>query len=79
MMRTQNKSRPFADRKTAFFYLLENQQPLLVNHQKFLNDDRKLVGILSKSDFLKDLGRQLILVDHNELSQAVRGGMTGSA
>ncbi len=32
-----------------------------------------LVGILSKSDFLKAIPRQLILVDHNELTQAVRG------
>lgn len=32
-----------------------------------------LVGILSKSDFLKTIPRQLILVDHNELSQAVHG------
>jgi manganese-dependent inorganic pyrophosphatase len=31
------------------------------------------VGILSKSDFLKKVSRQLILVDHNELSQAVQG------
>jgi manganese-dependent inorganic pyrophosphatase len=38
-----------------------------------LNDDGALVGILSKSDFLKELPRQLILVDHNELSQAVHG------
>jgi manganese-dependent inorganic pyrophosphatase len=32
-----------------------------------------LCGILSKSDFIKDIPRQLILVDHNELDQAVRG------
>jgi manganese-dependent inorganic pyrophosphatase len=38
-----------------------------------LNDAGTLVGILSKSDFLKEIPRQLILVDHNELSQAVRG------
>jgi len=31
------------------------------------------VGILSKSDFIKKVKRQLILVDHNELSQAVQG------
>lgn len=36
-------------------------------------EDEKLVGILSKSDFLKTIPRQLILVDHNELSQAVAG------
>jgi len=38
-----------------------------------VNDAGTLVGILSKSDFLKEIPRQLILVDHNELSQAVRG------
>jgi manganese-dependent inorganic pyrophosphatase len=31
------------------------------------------VGILSKTDFLKNVQRRLILVDHNELSQAVQG------
>ncbi|MEI7957613.1 MAG: putative manganese-dependent inorganic diphosphatase [Verrucomicrobiota bacterium] len=36
-------------------------------------EDGRLVGILSKSDFLKTIPRQLILVDHNELSQAVNG------
>lgn len=38
-----------------------------------LDAHRKTVGILSKSDFLKKVKRQLILVDHNELSQAVQG------
>jgi manganese-dependent inorganic pyrophosphatase len=38
-----------------------------------LDDDGHLVGILSKSDFIKPIPRQLILVDHNELTQAVRG------
>jgi manganese-dependent inorganic pyrophosphatase len=38
-----------------------------------LDDDGALVGILSKSDFIRPIPRQLILVDHNELSQAVRG------
>ncbi|MGH8046073.1 MAG: DHHA2 domain-containing protein, partial [Chthoniobacterales bacterium] len=33
----------------------------------------RLEGILSKSDFLKPVPRQLILVDHNELAQAVKG------
>ena len=32
-----------------------------------------LVGILAKSNLLKTAERQLILVDHNELSQAVKG------
>jgi manganese-dependent inorganic pyrophosphatase len=38
-----------------------------------IEGDRQLVGLLSKSDFLKPVPRQLILVDHNKLSQAVPG------
>lgn len=38
-----------------------------------VDDDGCLIGVLSKSDFLKPAPRQLILVDHNELSQAVAG------
>ena len=33
----------------------------------------RTVGVLSKTDFLKTVNRKLILVDHNELSQAVPG------
>lgn len=38
-----------------------------------LDTNQSLCGILSKSDFLKPVNRQLILVDHNELHQAVDG------
>lgn len=38
-----------------------------------VDENGRLEGILSKSDFLKGPARQLILVDHNELSQAVPG------
>jgi manganese-dependent inorganic pyrophosphatase len=38
-----------------------------------VDKDNRLIGILSKSDFLRPVPRQLILVDHNELTQAVRG------
>lgn len=38
-----------------------------------INEDAHLLGILSKSDFLKPVPRELILVDHNEMSQAVSG------
>jgi manganese-dependent inorganic pyrophosphatase len=38
-----------------------------------LDHDGEMVGILSKTDFLKTVTRKLILVDHNELSQAVQG------
>lgn len=38
-----------------------------------VDEEQRVVGILSKSDFLKKVERQLILVDHNELTQAVQG------
>ena len=34
---------------------------------------KRVVGVLSKTDLLKRVDRKLILVDHNELSQAVKG------
>jgi manganese-dependent inorganic pyrophosphatase len=36
-------------------------------------DGGEVVGVLSKSDLIKKVDRRLILVDHNELSQAVQG------
>jgi manganese-dependent inorganic pyrophosphatase len=38
-----------------------------------VDDEGRVCGILTKSDFLKPVDRRLILVDHNELSQAVAG------
>ncbi len=38
-----------------------------------VNDEGVLVGVLAKSNLLETAERQLILVDHNELSQAVKG------
>lgn len=38
-----------------------------------VDEHGKTIGVLSKSDFLKQVNRKLILVDHNELSQAVSG------
>ncbi|MEO8206681.1 MAG: putative manganese-dependent inorganic diphosphatase [Chthoniobacterales bacterium] len=38
-----------------------------------LGADKTLLGVFSKSDLIKPVPRQLILVDHNELSQAVDG------
>jgi len=37
------------------------------------DEEGRTVGVLSKADFLKPVDRKLILVDHNELSQAVSG------
>ncbi len=38
-----------------------------------VDEKNRLVGVVTKSCFLKSIPRQLILVDHNELSQAVAG------
>lgn len=38
-----------------------------------IDDERKLAGVFSKSDIIKPVKTQLILMDHNELSQAVNG------
>ena len=36
-------------------------------------EDGRLAGILTRSDFIKTVKKKLILVDHNELDQAVEG------
>lgn len=38
-----------------------------------VDQQKQTVGILTKSDLLKRIDRKLILVDHNELTQAVKG------
>ena len=38
-----------------------------------VNERDEVVGVISKSDFLRKVNRRLILVDHNELAQAVHG------
>ena len=38
-----------------------------------VNDEGQLVGILTKSDVLRPVKTKLILVDHNEMTQAVAG------
>lgn len=57
--------------------LLDDARRLAAESAAFIfpviDENGTLVGILSKSDFLKGNSRQLILVDHNELAQAVRG------
>lgn len=38
-----------------------------------LSDEGKLIGILTKTDVLKPVKTRLVLVDHNEMTQAVSG------
>lgn len=46
----------------------------VTNHAVLVtNDDDALIGILTKSDIFKPVQTRLVLVDHNELTQAVPG------
>jgi manganese-dependent inorganic pyrophosphatase len=46
----------------------------VTNHSVLVtNDEGELVGILTKSDIFKPIHTRLVLVDHNELTQAVPG------
>ncbi|MSU50843.1 MAG: putative manganese-dependent inorganic diphosphatase [Opitutus sp.] len=46
----------------------------VTNHTVLVtNDDGALIGILTKSDIFKPVQTRLVLVDHNELTQAVPG------
>ncbi len=38
-----------------------------------VDDEGRLLGVFTKSDILRPVGTRLVLVDHNELSQAVDG------
>ncbi len=38
-----------------------------------INDENKLVGIITRSDIIKKFVNKVILVDHNEMDQAVNG------
>ncbi|MEM9025533.1 MAG: putative manganese-dependent inorganic diphosphatase [Verrucomicrobiota bacterium] len=38
-----------------------------------VDDEDRLIGIFSRTDLLKPVGKELVLVDHNEASQAVKG------
>lgn len=56
--------------------LQEAQRDLALSSQfafPVLDQHRNLRGILAKANFLRPIPRQLILVDHNELTQAVDG------
>ncbi|MGI8431817.1 MAG: DHHA2 domain-containing protein, partial [Chthoniobacterales bacterium] len=57
--------------------LLEQVRAVATHSAAFVfpivDEEGVLVGILAKSNLLKRAERQLILVDHNELSQAVKG------
>src|ERR1019366_6761031 len=47
--------------------------PLAAPALMVLDEDGSLAGMLSKSDILKQVHTRLVLVDHNEITQAVSG------
>ncbi len=59
------------------FELLSDLRLKLLHHDAVgaivVDDDGRIIGIASKSHLLKNSPIQLILVDHNELSQAIPG------
>jgi manganese-dependent inorganic pyrophosphatase len=80
LSRSAMQARLLMDEKYRFFgpdTLLEEarNEVAMTNDFAFpvLSSAKKLIGIISKSDFLRPVPRQLILVDHNEISQAVHG------
>jgi len=61
--------KPYNDLSDAKDVMLtHNRRGLIV-----VDDDEKLAGIVTRSDVLKSYKQKIILVDHNELSQAVEG------
>ncbi len=63
---TLSSKMPVAD---ARMHVARSRQKLF----PVLDDQGKLVGVLSKSDLVNPRKTQLVLVDHNELTQAVLG------
>ena len=80
VIRTATTIEPLVDRK---FYSLDADTRIADVRRKVatspaaaflvLTDDARLQGILTKTDILKPVKTRLVLVDHNELSQAVPG------
>ena len=57
-------------------YLIEARQKILTADNRgmvVLDDQQQLVGIITRADLLRFSKTKLILVDHNEISQAVDG------
>ncbi len=55
--------------------LLEEAKAFLVRQRTLpvVDEERKVKGVISRSDFLKPVRYRVILVDHNERSQSVEG------
>ncbi len=80
LIRTAGRLHPIIDRKITSLHadarLVDIRKKLGASNAPaflVLGDDGTVRGILSKSDLLKPVPTRLVLVDHNELTQAVPG------
>ena len=59
---------------------LDDAKDLMLRHNRrgliVVDDNEKLVGIVTRSDVLKGHRQKMIMVDHNEMNQAVDGAET---
>jgi len=80
IIRTSTLLEPMIDREVPTFgadekIALVKRKIATLNAPIFcvVDEDQKLIGLFSKTDLLKPVPTKLILVDHNELGQAVNG------
>lgn len=80
IIRTATLLRPLMDVKVMTFDADETvnavkQRVASINAPAFpvVDADRRLIGLFTKSDLLKPPATRIILVDHNEITQAVNG------
>lgn len=78
--RTATRLEPMINRDVVIFHpddtLSEVRKQIIKKHSMIylvVDDDHQLLGIFSNSDIIKPVERKIVLVDHNELSQAVNG------
>lgn len=78
--RTATRLQPMIEKDTVIFHpddTLEDVRKRVSKRHAMVymvaDDDNHLLGIFSNSDIIKPVERSIVLVDHNELSQAVNG------
>ncbi len=78
--RTATQLEPMINRDVVTFHpedtLDEVRKQIIKKHSMIylvVDDEKKLIGIFSNSDIIKPVDRKIILVDHNEITQAING------
>lgn len=80
IIRTANRVEPLVEKDVVTFRpeeavsaLQRKMSSRVAPIYMVVDDEGRLLGVVSKSDVIKPSGKKLILVDHNELTQAVNG------